>query len=98
MTWSIKAILFDESEDASPDEEGSKTAEEVVLGLVFVVPWHFVELKGSGFGLGPRVRLSEVAISAISLARSFIIYSGLVESLDKSDCDLVFVEELRRFC
>lgn len=38
-----------------------------------------------------------MAISAISLARSFIIDSGFVKSLNDSDCGLVSVEELRRF-
>jgi hypothetical protein len=67
-----------------------------VLGVVFVVPWHFVELESSCFSLGIGIRLCEVAISSISMAGSFIENSSFVKSLYKGDLSLFLVEELRR--
>jgi hypothetical protein len=94
---SIKVILFDGSEDAGPDDQGSKTGEEVVFGVVFVVPRHFVELQGSGLSLGPRVGLGEVAISAVSLAGPFVKDSSFMQPLNEGDLGLFFIEKLGRF-
>ena len=46
MAMQVKS-LFESSEDGGTNEEAEDAGGEVVLGIVAVVPGHFVELEGS---------------------------------------------------
>ena len=46
MAMQVKS-LFESSEDGGTNEEAEDAGGEVVLGIVAVVPGHFVQLEGS---------------------------------------------------